>query len=225
MTDFSALDNPIWNSLNSGHRASATIVGAAACFPTDVSPLIGLRDGSEEAFDDLSKLLGPDGRAGTFTGYALNVPDGWTVQHRVIDQMICTDRSAFNRDGIEPLGEQDLPDMLALAAATEPGPFQARTATLGRFFGIRAKDGRLAAMAGQRLSLDGFLEISAVCTDPDCRGHGFARSIVSLLASDILATGKIPFLHVKTENAAKFVYEKAGFTVRSPMHLNVLTKL
>ncbi len=45
---------------------------------------------------------------------------------------------------------------------------------------------------------------------------------MSLLAQEIIAAGKMPFLHVKTENGAKFLYEKLGFRLRSAMNFNVI---
>ena len=52
--------------------------------------------------------------------------------------------------------------MLELTAATEPGPFLPQTIRMGSYFGIRASNGRLAAIAGERLKSTGFAEISAV---------------------------------------------------------------
>ena len=102
-----------------------------------------------------------------------------------------------------PLGTTDVPEMLELTAATEPGPFLPQTIEMGSYFGIRASDGRLVAMAGERLQSTAFTEISAVCTHPDFRGRGYARALTKFLAAQILAAGKIPFLHVKSENGAK----------------------
>ena len=68
------------------------------------------------------------------------------------------------------LGTTDVPEMLALTAATDPGPFLAQTILMGSYFGIRASDGRLVAMAGERLQSTAFAEISAVCTHPEFRG-------------------------------------------------------
>jgi predicted GNAT family acetyltransferase len=56
--------------------------------------------------------------------------------------------------------------MLKLSAATEPGPFLPQTIQMGSYFGIRASDGRLIAMAGERLQSTAFAEIRAVCTYP-----------------------------------------------------------
>src|SRR5262245_23008055 len=112
--------------------------------------------------------------------------------------------------------------MLALTAATEPGPFLAETIQMGRYCGIRSNDGRLIAMAGERLKLEGFTEISAICTAPEFRGRGFARTLVAYLVDQTLNEGKMPFLHVKAENGAKILYQKLGFRVRRTIQLTVV---
>ena len=68
--------------------------------------------------------------------------------------------------------------MVELVSQTKPGPFLARTIELGEYAGIRC-DGRLVAMAGERLRFDGWTEISAVCTAPTHRGHGMASGLVA----------------------------------------------
>ena len=45
----------------------------------------------------------------------------------------------------------------------------------------------------------------------------------TFVAAQILATGKIPFLHVKSENGAKVVYQKIGFRLRAEIWLTVLS--
>jgi hypothetical protein len=55
-------------------------------------------------------------------------------------------------------GDRDAPEMLALARLTEPGPFLPRTHVMGRFLGIRI-DGRLAAMAGERMRFRGHIAL------------------------------------------------------------------
>ena len=121
------------------------------------------------------------------------------------------------------LGATDVPEMLELTAATEPGPFLPQTIQMGSYFGIRASDGRLVAMAGERLQSTAFAEISAVCTHPEFRGRGYARALVTFLAAQIVAAGKTPFLHVKSENGAKVVYEKIGFRLRAAICLTVIS--
>ena len=112
--------------------------------------------------------------------------------------------------------------MLELAELTEPGPFRKRTIELGEFHGI-FDSGHLAAMAGQRLHLPHFVEVSAVCTHPDARGRGYARSLMSIVIQEILQREKIPFLHSFSDNyPAIRVYESLGFTLRRTLHLAVL---
>lgn len=111
--------------------------------------------------------------------------------------------------------------MLALAKLTEPGPFLPRTIELGSYFGIH-DSGSLVAMAGERLRLPGFTEVSAVCTHPGFRGRGYGNTLMSVVISGILHREETPFLHVKTENPAVNLYQKLGFQVRAQLHLAVI---
>jgi predicted GNAT family acetyltransferase len=112
--------------------------------------------------------------------------------------------------------------MVALAALTEPGPMGLRTVTMGTWLGVR-RDGRLVAMAGQRMHLSGRVEVSGVCTDPSVRGEGLARNLIVRVLHDIAARGEKSFLHLKTENAAaRGLYEALGFEVRTEIHMSVI---
>ena len=224
MSDESLLDNPIWHALNSHHRSLARGVGLAARYVADVSRFAGLAKPTAEAFRDLATLINPSETVSFFTAEPLNAPEQWAVlRSRSLEQMVCDHVAEIAPRLGAQLGAEDVPQMLALALATEPGPFSEGTIRMGRFFGIRSTDGRLAAMAGERLRLPGFTEISAVCTDPAFRGRGYARALVAALAGQVLAEGCKPFLHVKTENGAKGLYKSLGFRVRKAIQLTVLT--
>ena len=122
------------------------------------------------------------------------------------------------------LGPADVKEMRALVERTKPGPFFARSQELGNFIGVRV-DGTLAAMAGERMHLDGYTEISAVCTDPAFRGQGHARDLLVCLADAIIERGELPFLHVLDDYlAAIALYKKLGFEIRSAMRLTVVRK-
>lgn len=112
--------------------------------------------------------------------------------------------------------------MLALAQLTEPGPFLARTHTMGRFVGVRIK-GRLAAMAGERLRFPDCTEVSGVCTHPDFRGQGLAIRLSSIITNGIQQRGEQPFLHAwATNRAAIALYERLGFELRTEVQVAVL---
>jgi hypothetical protein len=103
---------------------------------------------------------------------------------------------------------------LVLVEATRPGPFGSRTHELGTFLGVKA-DGRLVAMAGQRMRLPGLIEVSGVCTDPAHLGRGHAARLLTAQLALIRGAGHGAFLHVKADNArAVAVYEWLGFRGR-----------
>jgi predicted GNAT family acetyltransferase len=141
-------------------------------------------------------------------------------------QMVATRSLAadVDLDGIAGLTEADAPEMLALAQLTEPGPFLARTHLMGSFVGVR-EGGRLLGMAGERLRLPGYTEVSGVCTHPDARGRGFARRLSAAVAARIEAQGEQPFLHAWSSNrAAIALYESLGFVQRAEVHVAVLER-
>jgi GNAT superfamily N-acetyltransferase len=218
------LDNPIWFALTTEHRGLACSQGLARRYPPDVSPLAALLHPTNDAFADLQRLVSPGEHVALFTASPLDVPGDWHVHRsRWIDQMIC--EASLESPHMSPvaLGTTDVPEMLALTAATDPGPFLPQTILMGRYFGIRESDGQLVAMAGERLQSTAFAEISAVCTYPEFRGRGYARALVTFLTAQILAAGKTPFLHVKSENGAKLVYQKIGFRLRAEIYLTVIS--
>jgi len=86
-------------------------------------------------------------------------------------------------------------------------------------------EGRLAAMAGERMRIPGFTELSGVCTHPDFRGRGFARRLSTAVVADIFARGERAFLHAwKSNHTAIALYEQLGFRVRAPVNVSVLTR-
>jgi predicted GNAT family acetyltransferase len=115
--------------------------------------------------------------------------------------------------------------MIELTALTKPGPFSTRTHELGTYLGIRDA-GKLVAMAGERLKVPGFTEVSAVCTHPEHTGHGYARILMSEVMRRIRSRGEAPFLHVREDNVrAIALYERLGFAVRVVAYLAVLRKM
>ena len=110
-----------------------------------------------------------------------------------------------------------------LVELTRPGPFWVRTVELGDYFGVFAGDD-LIAMAGERLRVPGFCEISAVCTHPDWRGRGLAAGLTALVAERILERGDTPFLHHAADNdPARRVYEALGFVFRRAVEWSVVS--
>jgi predicted GNAT family acetyltransferase len=116
---------------------------------------------------------------------------------------------------LETLGVADHADMLALAESAKPGPYSERTPELGRYAGMRDATGRLIAMAGERLHLPGYVELSGISVAPDARGQGFGAALTLRLARMALARGEAPFLHVFPDNPAAALYARLGFRTRT----------
>jgi predicted GNAT family acetyltransferase len=216
MTSSHPLDRPVWNAL-AGRQARFDQTGVLARrFPAEISPLCAARDASVAAVAALAALVTAGDDISLLETAPPSAPPGIATVTRPCVQMTASRLSPGGREApTVALGEADAPAMLALATLTKPGPFRARTHTLGRFLGIKI-EGRLVAMCGERLSPDGFLEVSALCTHPDFRGRGFGEALLRAVASRILREGETPFLHSYADNeAAVALYRRIGFSVRA----------
>jgi len=213
------LDNAVWHSLTGPRSHLAERRGQAARFDRDVSVFGGVADDpGPEAWADLASLVGPGGYTVLFRR-SISVPDGWLIEHQGRGvQMLAgpdLDVSVTGEAVPVPLGPDDVDEMVALVAATDPGPFERRTFEFGGYLGVRAA-GRLVAMAGERLSCAGYTEISAVCTDADHRGQGLASLLTRAVAARIRDRGDEAFLHAAASNTnAIRLYESLGFTTRT----------
>ena len=194
-----------------------------------MSMLAGLPKPTPENYDSLAAMMRPGERVGLFLQDPPDPPAPWAIDRTCpLLQMLCEKRSVFPgapramRAEFIRLTKTDVPEMLALTKLTNPGPFGARTHELGDYFGIGVS-GTLAAMAGERLRLPGYTEVSAVCTHPAHLGHGYASALIAVVMENICSRGELPILHVLPENTRAIqVYERLGFTKRATLHLAVL---
>jgi predicted GNAT family acetyltransferase len=212
------LDRPIWSALTTRQASFANNTAAAQAlrFPADVSPFAAALDTSPPALAALAALIPADDDISLLEIAPPAAPPGVTETLRAPCLQMTIQSFAGGADlAADALGEADAADMLALALLTKPGPFRARTHTLGRFVGVR-DNGRLVAMAGERLHVDGYVEISGVCTHPDYRGRGYGSALMRIVGDRILAEGATPFLHTYANNTGAIaLYRSLGFTIRS----------
>jgi predicted GNAT family acetyltransferase len=182
-------------------------------------------DHSRAAFDGLKGLLAVDETIYVVGQLPAEMPGWQLLSQSKAPQMVCEDlKPAKPVDAIK-LTSADMSEILELIALAEPGPFLSRTIEMGQYLGFR-QDGRLVAMAGERLHLTGFCEISAVCTHPEIRGRGYASALTSMAATAIIARGEVPFLHVDPNNEVAIrIYQKLGFRLREEIQLNMLQKV
>jgi ribosomal protein S18 acetylase RimI-like enzyme len=212
----SALENPIWQAATTRQRHLAYGEGLARRYYPEVVPLAAIADHSDEAVAALSALVSPGEQVWFFEEPRLD-PTEWRETKRIPGfQMVCDTLLPATRayDGpasvmLDPVA--DAAAMNALKAVAFPGFFGMRTPEMGRYRGILI-DGELIAMAGERLALPGYREVSAICTHPAHLGHGYAQRLTREATETILADGDLPFLHVADGNgAAIHIYEELGF--------------
>jgi len=205
--------NPVWDALLTKHRHFAVRAGEACRYPADVAPFAAVGEASEEAMRELATLLMP-GEVVWVIGDALPC-----VEQLVVDgsleclQMVLPDEiSPAARDAeIELLRQANAPEMVALTDVAFPGFFRKRTCEMGSYFGVRF-NGELIAMGGERLMLEGYGEISGLCTHPAHRGKGLATDLLWEVVAHQRRNGLRSFLHVACANTnAIELYRRLGF--------------
>jgi len=127
---------------------------------------------------------------------------------------------AAGTPGTIVLGPDDVPAMMELAELTKPGPSSARTYELGTFLGIRVGN-QLAAMAGERMKLDGYSEITAVWTHPSNRGRGYAQALLSAVSRRGARRDAVP-ARVFRQRAGHRVVPSDGSRIRRRLYVTVL---
>ena len=218
------LDRPVWSALT-GRQASLALGDARALrFDPAYALFAAAADASPESLAALGGLNTSANGLGMIEAVDPPLPPGAVVRSKAAGvQMVAAALTGGGRPvAFDPLGEADAAAMLALATLTVPGPFFERTHRLGDFVGVKV-DGRLVAMAGERMKPEGFTEVSGVCTHPDHRGRGYAGALMRVVTQRILERGEQAFLHAYAANmGAIALYETLGFRVRTPVTYTVL---
>lgn len=228
MTMAHPLDRPVWSMLT-GRQAHLAEGDARAVRIDRGYGVFGVAaDTGPEAQAALAALVPGDGEIWIVEGERWPVPAGTReVRRAVLAQMVAEGPPPPPREGepaILALGEEDAAEMAALADHAKPGPWGPATHRYGPFFGIR-ENGRLLAMAGQRILVPGMAEVSGVATWEDCRGRGLARTLIGHVMRQMVARGETPFLHSYADNAGAIgLYESLGFRIRREVHVLVIAK-
>jgi predicted GNAT family acetyltransferase len=218
----SALDNPFWSSLTTGHAHFALGGTLARRYPRGISPIAGLSAPRPANVTALETVVDIGDDMATVARLMPKLPAHWEILYESrLTQMIRNERTPLPEGDVDAsiLGPADVPEMLALVELTKPGPFRLRTIELGTYIGLRL-GGRLVAMAGERLWIDDFREVSAVCTHPDVQGRGYARALIARVVNVMMRAGQTPILHVESANKRAIeLYVALGFGRRSELSL------
>jgi predicted GNAT family acetyltransferase len=220
------LDRPIWSALATRHQAFAQGDGLAKRYLSSIVPFAATGADDAESLQALGRLIPPLESAILVQADAISLPAELSaISTASLVQMIAEQPLQIVSDErVQPLTQHDAAEMLALAMVTKPGPFTLEALSLGDFWGVRI-EGRLAAMAGERMKQPGHTELSGVCSHPDFRGAGLGRLLSLFVANKIMARGEVPYLHAYANNvAATGLYQSIGFRLRSTMNMAVVQR-
>lgn len=223
------LDRVVWSALTTRQRSFVEGDELARRFDPAVSPFASTKDNSTVALDALAQLIAPgDDQVYLLQADEILLPDTLAADTTALGVLMTETRPSAEKVApaeIVRLTKDDVPEMVALAALTKPGPFTPRAPELGPFWGVKL-EGRLAAMAGTRLNLTGYTELSGICCHPDFRGRGLASALSLHVASHIRAQGDTPFLHAYADNhGAIALYRKLGFDIWHEVNVAVVKRV
>ena len=221
------LDNPVWNAFTTGNQELSHGDDTVRYLSEDVSPFVGLKDLNATNFQKLWNFLENGRVVVVMAQRGVVIPGMWKTLFAVdVEQMVYrgSTHTVDASQRVVSLGREDVPAMLELTKMTDPGPFEQHTIRFGHYEGIY-RNGRLAAMAGQRMNPVPYAEISAVCTHPDFTGSGYASLLMKRQINRMLASAGIPFLHVKSSNERAIrLYQHLGFAIRKSRCVYVIQK-
>ena len=220
------LDRPVWNALSTRHAALAQGGSLAKRYAPSIHPFASSRDDHPESLSGLAEISAPGETLIFLQADDFVLPPGFATTMTAFGVQMIAGRHMpeVSDERIVSLGEADAADMLELATLTKPGPFTLRAQALGDFWGIR-ENGRLIAMAGERLKQEGCTELSGVATHPDFQGKGLGRLMTLHAAGKIFAKGEQPFLHTYAANSVAIgLYESIGFRLRTRMNVAAIER-
>jgi ribosomal protein S18 acetylase RimI-like enzyme len=215
------LDRPIWSALTTRHASLSKGGDRARRYDPSIVPFGAACDDNGDSLQSLGELARADDGMVLLQADPIVLPPGCAAEFTAEGVQMVLERvpAKLADPRIERLTEADAEAMVSLAELTKPGPFTLRAQALGEFHGVKI-DGRLVAMAGERMKTDGFTEVSGVCVHPDFQGRGLGRLVSLFVTHRVLERGETPFLHAFASNtAARALYGAIGFELRTMMNV------
>lgn len=214
--EISKLDNPVWWSLYEVHKDFSVHYGSIKFYHPDYLPFGGFVQTADPSvsISAYSKLVDDFFVVGEKPAFDSSLQ---LKKELVCLQMVCNERTdTGDTEIITQLEEEHWRALSELVNLVQPGYFKHKTPLLGEYYGIFKKN-RLVAVAGERMKMNAFTEISAV-THPDHMGRGYEKQLIAHAVNNIFDQEKTPYLHVAESNIKAIrLYEQEGFVTRRKM--------
>ncbi|MER8386631.1 GNAT family N-acetyltransferase [Mesorhizobium sp. M0166] len=220
------LDRPVWSALQTRHSAFAQGNDLAKRYRPSIVPFAATGADAPDSLRALERLVSPGESVILLQADVIALPTGLSATSAAAGVQMIAEQplQTVSDKRVQRLTRDDAAEMLALALLTKPGPFTLEALSLGDFWGVKI-EGRLAAMAGERMKQPGYTELSGVCSHPEFRGGGLGKLLSLFVANRIVARGEVPYLHAYASNATAIrLYESIGFRLRSTMNVAVVQR-
>lgn len=221
------LDNPVWYALSETHQSFGLEYGDTKFYHPDYAPFGAfVQSINIPALENYSMMLD----SFFIVGEKPALPPHLSFKKELVCLQMIREKEIATTitEDIVKLDDRYQDALYKLVTEVQPGYFRKKTFMLGEYFGI-FKANRLVAVAGERMKMEGFIEVSAIVTDPAYTGRGFAKQLTAHCVNNIFSKECIPFLHVAAHNTGAItLYEKLGFKTRRKIsfwHINTADKI
>ncbi|SKA43426.1 FR47-like protein [Chitinophaga eiseniae] len=222
-----SLDNPAWSALTTVQAPLAEGTDHCKRYRQEILSFIACDHAAGHSLDELQPWI-HEGESFYLIGALPPLPANWQLVHELpCAQMVLQDMADVpvkTPVDISVMTAADGADMYDLVNRVQPGYFNPGTPLLGTYYGIR-QEGRLVAMAGERMRMKGFSELSAIVTDPAYTGRGLAQQLITRLCRQHAGEGITSMLHVSVANERAIrLYEHMGFATRREIVFRKITR-
>lgn len=213
--NYKKLDNPAWHALTETHACFALGTDNLKHYDPAIVLFAGYNVEEQNITQQFDQVFKKGDSIFLFDDFPA-LPNNYGIETVVqCVQMVCEKPvSEKITENLVQLGKINWDEMYVLVSEVFPGYYLPNTPLMGDYFGI-FKEGKLVAMAGERLRMHGLTEISAVVTHPHYQGRKYAQQLVMHLNNKNLQAGCIPFLHTGANNERAIkIYELLGYKKR-----------
>jgi len=218
------LDNPVWHSLSETHKKFAIVYKYLKFYAPDLCLFGAFNvDGDMAAeIEEYAKL--------TDNFFTVGKKPSFSNKIILKNELVCLQMVVENKIDLNftatiiRLNDEFNDALFDLVNLVQPGYFRRHTVTMGDYYGI-FQNHTLVAVAGERMKMNDFTEVSAVVTHPFHTGKGYAKQLVVFTANKIFDQGKCPFLHAAESNVGAIqLYQTLGFKTRTKISFWNLVK-